>query len=79
MQGFYNGKTDKWIESTNLQNKLNMTKRLNEYPDPTKHQTVSFIKSGMRIVGYALLPFDILIATGVLLSSEVLGILEELV
>jgi hypothetical protein len=42
------------------------------------HQTISFIKSAARIAGYALLPFDILSAAGVLILSEVLGIVEEI-
>jgi hypothetical protein len=50
-----------------------------ELPDARKHQIISFIKSGIRIVGYAFLPFNLVIATGVLILSEVIGIIEELV
>ena len=48
-------------------------------PDPKKHQKISFIKSGIRILGYILLPFNIPLAAGVLIASEVVGIIEELV
>ena len=49
------------------------------HPDPKKHQLVSFLKSGVRLIGYVLLPFNLYIAMGVLLVSEVIGIVEELV
>ncbi len=49
------------------------------YPDPDKHQIVSFIKSGIRIAGYIFLPFNLVIATILLILSEVVGIIEELV
>ncbi len=48
-------------------------------PDPKLHQKISFIKSGIRIVGYFLLPFSLEIAAGVLILSEIIGIIEELV
>tara|TARA_E500000331_G_C17227856_1_gene701194 strand:+ start:743 stop:988 length:246 start_codon:yes stop_codon:yes gene_type:complete len=50
-----------------------------DYPDAKKHQIVSFIKSGIRILGYILIPFDLLWAAFVLALSEVVGIYEELV
>ena len=50
-----------------------------KYPDAKKHQIVSFIKSGIRIIGYAFLPFSLTIATIVLIFSEIIGIIEELV
>ena len=50
-----------------------------DHPDARKHQIVSFIKSGIRILGYVLIPFDIFWAAGVLVLSEVVGIIEELV
>ena len=49
------------------------------HPDAKKHQIVSFIKSGIRILGYVLIPFDLLLAAGILVLSEVVGIIEELV
>lgn len=51
----------------------------NHTPDPKWHKIISFIKSGVRILGYAIIPFDLVIATGVLILSEVIGIVEELV
>ena len=48
-------------------------------PDQKWHRIISFIKSGVRIVGYALIPFSLVWATGVLILSEIIGIIEELV
>jgi hypothetical protein len=48
-------------------------------PDPKKHQIISFIKSGIRILGYIVIPFDLPIAAGILVFSETIGIIEELV
>ena len=50
-----------------------------DYPDARKHQIVSFIKSGIRILGYILIPFNLFWAAGILVLSEVVGIIEELV
>jgi hypothetical protein len=50
-----------------------------KHPDPKKHQLISFIKSGVRILGYLALPFDLTVACFILVGSEVVGILEELV
>jgi hypothetical protein len=54
-------------------------KNLNKLPDPELHQIVSFIKSGVRILGYAFIPFNILYATMFLILSEIIGIVEEVV
>lgn len=59
--------------------KLKKGADLEKLPDPRKHQIVSFIKSGMRIIGYALIPYNLLGATLILIASEFIGILEELV
>tara|TARA_B100000700_G_scaffold267999_1_gene308341 strand:+ start:343 stop:498 length:156 start_codon:yes stop_codon:yes gene_type:complete len=48
-------------------------------PDPKLHQILSFIKSAIRIVGYVLIPINILSATIILVLSEVIGIIEEMV
>jgi len=48
-------------------------------PDPKLHQQVSFIKSGIRILGYAVLWWSIDIAATLLILSEIVGIGEELV
>lgn len=50
-----------------------------KHPDPKKHQLISFIKSGVRIAGYLLIPFSLVAATSVLIFSELIGIIEELV
>ena len=54
-------------------------KNLEKMPNQKWHQIVSFIKSGVRIVAYVLLPFDLVIGAGVLVVSELVGIWEELV
>jgi hypothetical protein len=45
-----------------------------------KHQTISFVKSAVRILGYVLLisPHSIWWAVGALVLSEVAGIVEEI-
>ena len=50
-----------------------------QLPDAKKHQIISFIKSGIRIVGYILLPTNIILAAILLLGAELVGIWEELV
>jgi|TARA_R110002167_G_scaffold12603_1_gene53556 hypothetical protein len=50
-----------------------------ELPDAKKHQMISFVKSGIRIIGYVFLPFNISVAVTLLILSESVGILEELV
>lgn len=52
---------------------------LEKLPDPRKHQLVSFTKSAIRILGYAALPLDIALSAGILIVSELVGIIEELV
>lgn len=49
------------------------------YPDARKHQIVSFIKSGIRILGYCFIPFNLVISAILLILSEIVGIIEELV
>ena len=70
----------KWVKKNhkNYQKQKQMQK-LEQLPDPEKHQRLSFIKSGIRIAGYICLPFSIIVATILLVASEVVGILEELV
>ena len=48
-------------------------------PNATWHQRLSFIKSGIRILGYCFIPFSLMYATVFLIISELIGILEELV
>ena len=54
-------------------------KNIDQMPDQKWHRIISFIKSGIRIAGYALIPFNLIAATVVLVVSEVVGIVEELV
>jgi hypothetical protein len=58
---------------------VHTTKSLEKMPDQKWHQIISFIKSGVRIVGYGIIPFDLVAAAIVLIFSEVIGIIEELV
>ena len=48
-------------------------------PDPTNHQLISFLKSTIRITGYLALPFGIGLGVTILVISELIGIIEELV
>jgi len=54
-------------------------KNIEKMPNQKWHQIISFIKSGVRIVGYAIIPFDLVVAATVLVFSELIGIIEELV
>ena len=54
-------------------------KNLDKLPDPKLHQIISFIKSGIRILGYIFLPINLLTGAVLLILSEGLGIIEELV
>jgi len=49
------------------------------YPDPDKHQKISFLKSAVRIIGYCFIPFHLWAAAIILIVSEILGFIEELV
>jgi len=54
-------------------------KNLDQMPDQKWHRRISFIKSGIRIVGYGFIPFNLITATVLLIISEAVGIIEELV
>ena len=54
-------------------------KNLANMPDQKKHQIISFIKSGIRIIGYCFIPFNLITATILLVLSEIVGIVEEMV
>ena len=54
-------------------------KNIDQMPDQKWHRRISFLKSGIRIVGYVFIPFNLIAATALLVVSEVVGILEELV
>lgn len=52
---------------------------LKHMPNQKWHKIISFIKSGIRIIGYGFIPFNLVVATIILILSEVIGIIEELV
>ena len=54
-------------------------KNLEKLPDPRLHQIISFVKSGIRILGYIFIPFNVDVAVTLLIVSEAVGILEEMV
>ena len=56
-----------------------VVKNIDQMPDQKWHRRISFTKSGIRIVGYVLIPFNLIAATALLVVSEVVGIIEELV
>lgn len=81
---FKNDKYDKSIINWELHQQLNskkskISKDIKHMPNQKWHKYVSFIKSGVRILGYAFLPFNLVIATIILIFSEIIGIIEELV
>jgi len=63
----------------NGKNKERWEEEQKHMPNPKWHKIMSFIKSSIRITGYALVPFDLVTAAIVLIFSEIVGILEELV
>lgn len=44
-----------------------------------KHQIVSFVKSGLRILGLITIPFSLFTGLVFLILAEVIGIIEEMV
>ena len=58
---------------------FNKMKNIEQMPDQKWHRRISFIKSGIRIIGYGFIPFNLITATVLLIISEAVGIIEELV
>ena len=54
-------------------------RNIDQMPNQKWHRRISFLKSGIRIVGYGFIPFNLAAATSLLIVSEVVGIIEELV
>ena len=54
-------------------------KNIDQMPNQKWHRRISFLKSGIRIIGYMFIPFNLIAATSLLIVSEVVGIVEELV
>ena len=50
-----------------------------DHPDPKLHQQVSFLKSAVRISGYVALFWSVSLGAIILILSELVGIVEELV
>lgn len=50
-----------------------------KHPDADKHFWASMTKSVIRVGGYCLIFIDIEVAAGILIASEVIGVIEELV
>ena len=48
-------------------------------PNDQKHRNTSFVKSFVRIVGYILIPYYLPLAISILVISELIGVIEELV
>lgn len=66
-------------ELTGKLNPMKETKNIKSMPNQYWHRIISFVKSGVRLTGYAFIPFDLLVATLILIISEIIGIVEELV
>ena len=64
---------------TKFNNMMQNFNNQQELPDAYWHQKISFLKSAIRIFGYGLLFYSVPIAAGVLILSELIGIIEELV
>jgi len=56
-----------------------MENKKQKLPDARRHQIISFVKSGIRILGYGFLWFSLDTAIILLILSEMVGIIEELV
>jgi len=57
----------------------NLTAGSINQPDPKRHQTISFLKSAVRITGYVALLYSLSLGVFILIISEAIGIIEELV
>jgi hypothetical protein len=58
---------------------LQRSEELKDMPNQYWHRIISFVKSGVRLIGYAFIPFNLVYATVILIISEMIGIIEELV
>jgi len=78
-QQMSDGKTEALNGTYFIHKKIQTVKNINQMPDQKWHRIVSFIKSGIRILGYCFIPFNLITATILLIISEMVGIFEELV
>jgi|TARA_B100001094_G_scaffold285139_1_gene299087 hypothetical protein len=67
------------IEIKDMDGIVKDRENLENMPNQKRHQIVSFIKSGIRLGGYFLLLFNLEVAVGILILSEMIGVIEELV
>lgn len=67
------------VEPRMVREDFNRGKDLDKMPNQKWHQIMSFFKSTVRIIGYCFIPFNLVIATTLLVLSELIGIIEELV
>ena len=74
-----NYKIPKTTKNQRAQLNEGLSSKKQELPDAKLHQQISFIKSGIRILGYISLCYSLDIAVGLLILSEGIGIIEELV
>jgi len=68
-----------FCDKINSRNDSYKNKDIEKMPNQKWHQIISFIKSGIRIIGYIFIPFDLVTAAIILVISEIIGIVEELV
>jgi hypothetical protein len=54
-------------------------KNIESMPNQYWHKKISFIKSAVRIIGYGFIPFNLFVATLILIISEAIGVVEEMV
>jgi len=73
------GKTEALNGTYFSHKKMPTVKHIDQMPNQKWHRRVSFIKSGIRILGYCFIPFSLVFATILLILSEVIGVIEELV
>ena len=78
-QQMSDGKTEALNGTYFTHKKIQTVKHIDQMPDQKWHRIVSFIKSGIRILGYCFIPFNLITATILLIVSEGVGIFEELV
>ena len=56
-----------------------MENKKQKLPDARRHQIISFVKSGIRMLGYGFLWISLDTSIILLILSEMVGIIEELV
>ena len=79
LQGRQSTNVNYQIQLNDIKLKLRELQETSEHPDARMHQIISFFKSAIRIVGYCFIPYNLVIAAIILILSEVIGIIEELV